>query len=52
MTLIKAYLQKTKAKFFTFTPKYIKTKTYVLKGLTANIDVNTIYDELCKILNL
>ena len=24
----KAYLQKTKAKFFTFTPKDIKTKTY------------------------
>lgn len=30
---VKAYLEKAKAKFFTFTPKGIKTKTYLLKGL-------------------
>lgn len=48
---VKAYLEKTKVKFFTFTPKDIKTKTYVLKGLSANEEINVIYEELCKYQN-
>lgn len=44
---VKAYLEKTKAKFFTFTPKGIKTKTYLLKGLDNTIDINEILEELC-----
>lgn len=45
---VKAYLHKTKTKFFTFTPKNEKTKTYLLKGLSGNTDPKTIYEELCK----
>lgn len=45
---VKAYLEKTKANFFTFTPKGIKTKSILLKGLNADIDTQLIYEELCK----
>ena len=48
---VKAYLQKTKTKFFTFTPKTIKTKTYLLKGLSGNTDPDNIFNELCKFQN-
>lgn len=48
---VKAYLQKTNVKFFTYTPKETKTKTYLLKGLSANIDPNEIFEELCKFQN-
>lgn len=45
---VKAYLEKTKTNFFTFTPKGMKTKTYLLKGLDANISTEDILNELCK----
>lgn len=45
---VKAYLQKTKTEFFTFTPKSLKTKTFLLKGLSANLNCDEIYQELCK----
>lgn len=48
---VKAYLEKTKTKFFTFTPKNLKTKTYLLKGLSADTDPTVIYEELCKFQN-
>lgn len=48
---VKAYLEKTKTKFFTFTPKELKTKTYLLKGLSADTDPIHVYDELCKFQN-
>lgn len=44
----KAYLEKSKTKFFTYTPKITKTKTYLLKGLSAEMDMNDILGELCK----
>ena len=34
---VKTDLENTKTKFFTFTPKRLKTKYYLLKGLGANI---------------
>lgn len=45
---IKAYLEKTKTKFFTYTPKDTKTKSYLLKGLSANIEPKEILDDLIK----
>lgn len=45
---IRAYLLETKTKFFSFTPKNLKTKTFLLKGLTANMDCNVILNELKK----
>lgn len=45
---VKAYLEKTKAKFFTFTPEDIKIKTYLLKGLDAYFDPDEILFELLK----
>lgn len=45
---VKAFLEKTKTKFFTFTPKGIKTKTYILKGLDASVDTEDILNELSK----
>lgn len=44
---VKAYLEKTKTKFFTFTPKSMKNKTYLLKGLESNADMKEIFNELC-----
>lgn len=48
---VKAYLEKTKTEFFTFTPKSLKTKTYLLKGLSPNLNTEEIYKELCKFNN-
>lgn len=45
---VKAYLEKTKTEFFTFTPKSLKTITFLLKDLSANINSDEIYKELCK----
>lgn len=45
---VKAYLEKTNTKFFTFTPKDLKIKTYLLKGIDANIDPDEILFELLK----
>lgn len=45
---VKAYLEKTKTKFFTFTPKDLKIKTYLLKGIDANVDADEILYELLK----
>lgn len=45
---VRAYLEKTKTNFYTFTPKGIKTKTYLLKGLDANISPDEILNELNK----
>lgn len=43
---VRAFLEKTKTKFFTFTPKGIKNKTYILKGLDANMSCEEILKEL------
>ena len=43
--------EETKAKFFTFTPKGLKTKTYLLKGLSVDILKEEVYKELCKFNN-
>lgn len=48
---IKAYFEKTKTKFFSYTSKDIKKKSYLLKGLSANIEPNEILDELNKFQN-
>ena len=45
---VTTYLEKSKVKFFTFTPKCIKKKTILLKGLSSDTDPVLIYDELCK----
>lgn len=45
---VKAYLEKVNAKFFTYTPKGIKNKTYLLKGLEADLDVQIIFEDLCR----
>ena len=45
---VRAYLEKSKTKFYTFTPKSLKTKSYLLKGLEADIDTNEILEELNK----
>lgn len=45
---VKSYLEKTKTKFFTFTPKELKIKTYLLKGIDANVDTDEILFELLK----
>ena len=42
------YLEKTKMKFFTFTRKELKTKTYLLKGLSPDTGPVTVFEELCK----
>ena len=34
---VKAYLEKTKSKFFAFPPKELKIKTYLLKGIDGNV---------------
>ena len=44
----RAYLEKTDAKFYTYTPKDLKTKSYLLKGLDADIPTQEIFDELSK----
>lgn len=44
--IVRGYLQKTEIKFFSYTPKELKTKTFLLKGLNANTDCNEICDEL------
>lgn len=48
---IRAYLLETKTKFFTFTPKNLKTKTFLLKGLTAKMNPDLILTELKKFEN-
>lgn len=45
---VKAFLEKTETKFFTFTPKDLKIKTYLLKGLDENVDTDEILFELLK----
>lgn len=50
-TRVNAYLEKAQTKFFTFTPKSMKIKTYLLKGLSANINPTIIQDELRKFNN-
>lgn len=45
---IKTYLQKAKAKFYTFTPKAQKTQTYLLKGLDSEVTLDEIFEELTK----
>lgn len=48
---IRAYLLETKTKFYTFTPKNLKNKTFLLKGLTANMNTTEILTELKKFEN-
>ena len=48
---VKSYLEKTESKFFTYTPKCIKPKSMLLKGLSSDVDENLIYSELDKINN-
>lgn len=43
---VKIHLEKTKTKFFTYTPKCAKTKTFLLKGLPADTDPEEIMNEL------
>lgn len=45
---VKTYLEKSTAKFFTFTPKSEKTKTYLLKGLSGDTQIEDILHELNK----
>lgn len=45
---VKVHLEKAKTKFFTFTPKCAKTKTFLLKGLPADIKPEEIIFELRK----
>lgn len=45
---VKVHLQKINAKFFTFTPKIAKTKSFLLKGLSADTNVDDIGIELQK----
>lgn len=45
---VRAYLEKSKANFFTFTPKGIKTKSYLLKGLNTKLSCEQVLDELSK----
>lgn len=45
---VKSYLKKSTAKFFTFTPKAEKTKTYLLKGLNGDTPIEEILEELNK----
>lgn len=45
---VKKHLIETKTKFFTFTPKMERPKTYVLKGLSADTDTAEIMEELLK----
>lgn len=42
------HLQKTKTNFYTFTPKSLKNKTVLLKGISADTSVDTILSELQK----
>lgn len=43
---VRGHLEKANAKFFSYTPKCLKTKTYLLKGLNGNTDPKEILDEL------
>lgn len=45
---VKVHLQKTNTKFFTFTPKGAKSKTFLLKGLPADAILDDITIELRK----
>ena len=42
------HLEKIKAKFFIFTLKVFKNKTFLLKGLDVDNNIDEIFDELCK----
>lgn len=44
---VRGHLEKANAKFFSYTPKCLKTKTYLMKGLNGNTDPKEILDELC-----
>ena len=44
---VRNYLEKSKTKFFTYTPKELKTKTLLLKGLDANNSTDEILEHLC-----
>lgn len=46
-TKVKTYLEKMKASFFTFTPKSVKNKTFLLKGLESETNMDEIFTELC-----
>lgn len=41
-----SYLQKTETNFYTFTPKSMKNKTFLLKGLNANNTTDEILEQL------
>lgn len=43
---VRNYLEKTKAKFFTYTPKIVKNKTFLLKGLEADTSMEEIQNDL------
>ena len=45
-TRIKIHIEKANTKFFIFTPKCAKTKTFLLKGLPADTETKEIMDEL------
>lgn len=45
---VKVHLQKTNTRFFTFTPKAAKTKSFLLKGLSADTKVEDIIYDLQK----
>lgn len=44
---VRGHLEKANAKFFSYTPKCLKTETYLMKGLNGNTDPKEILDELC-----
>lgn len=46
-TKVRSYLENMKATFFTFTPKSIKNKTFLLKGLETDTSMDEIFTELC-----
>lgn len=43
---VKTYLEKTKSNFVTFTPKSLKNKTFLLKGLEADSNPTDLLNEL------
>ena len=45
---VKAYLKKTKSKFFTFNLKEFKITTYLLKGIDDNVDTDDNLVELLR----
>lgn len=43
---VRKYLEKSETKFFTYTPKELKTRTFLLKGLESDISTQEIIEEL------